>query len=145
MASSNRRHVHYSGVIMSAMASQITGVSIVYSIVCSSPDQRKHQCSASLAVVRGIHRWSVNSPNKGLVTRKMFPFMTSSCMGKNRPVLNPTTRSKALTVCLVLECTASQRNTHFYNMASLFAFQFFFLYQSQHFTCKFTFINNHVC
>ena len=37
---------------MSAMASQITGVSIVYSTVCSGADQRKHQNSASLAFMR---------------------------------------------------------------------------------------------
>ena len=64
--------VHYSDVIMSAMAFQITGVSIVYSTVCSGADQRKHQSSASLALVRGIHRWPVNSPHRGPVTRKMF-------------------------------------------------------------------------
>ena len=40
----------------------------------SGADQRKHQSSASLAFVRGIHRWPVNSPHKGPVTRKMFPF-----------------------------------------------------------------------
>ena len=34
---------------------------------------RKHQSSASLAYVRGIHRWPVNSPHKGPVTREMFP------------------------------------------------------------------------
>ena len=33
----------------------------------------KHQSSASLAFVRGIHRWPVNSPHKGSVTRKKFP------------------------------------------------------------------------
>ena len=38
--------------------------------VYSRADQRKHQRSASLAFVRGIHRWSVNSPHKWLVTRK---------------------------------------------------------------------------
>ena len=65
---------HYSDVIMIAMASQITGVSMVYSIVCSGADQRRHQSSASLVFVRGIHRWSVDSPHKGPVTRKMFPF-----------------------------------------------------------------------
>ena len=37
-------------------------------------DQRKHQGSASLAFVRGIHRRPVNSPHKWPVTRKMFPF-----------------------------------------------------------------------
>ena len=30
--------------------------------------------SASLASVRGIHRWSLNSTHKGPVTWKMFPF-----------------------------------------------------------------------
>ena len=58
---------------MISMASQITGVSIVYSTLCSGADQRKHQSSASLAFVRGIHRWPVDSPHKGPVTRKMFP------------------------------------------------------------------------
>ena len=37
-------------------------------------DQRTHQSSWSLAFVRGIHWWSVNSPHKGPVTQKMFPF-----------------------------------------------------------------------
>ena len=41
---------------------------------CSGPDQRKHQSSASLAFVREIHRWPVNSPHKGPVAQKMFPF-----------------------------------------------------------------------
>ena len=45
---------------MSAMASLISGVWIVYSTVCSGADQRKHQSSASLAFVRAIHRWPVN-------------------------------------------------------------------------------------
>ena len=58
---------------MSVMASQITGVSIVYSTICSGNNQRKHQNSASLAFMRGIHRWPVNSPHKGPVTRKIFP------------------------------------------------------------------------
>ena len=65
---------HYNDVIMSAVASQIIIVSIVYSTVCSGADQRKHQSPAPLAFVRGIHRWPVNSPHKGPVTHKMFPF-----------------------------------------------------------------------
>ena len=56
------------------MASQTTSLTIVYSTVYSGADQRKHQSSASLALVRGIHRWPVNSPHKWPVTRKMFPF-----------------------------------------------------------------------
>ena len=67
-------NVHYSDVIMSAMASQITGVLIVCLNVCSVRDERKHQSSMSLAFVRGIHQWQVNFPHKGPVTRKMFPF-----------------------------------------------------------------------
>ena len=59
---------------MGAMASQITSLAIVYSSVNSGADQRKHQSSASLAFVRGIHRGPVNSLHKGSVTRKMFPF-----------------------------------------------------------------------
>ena len=59
---------------MSTMASQITGVSIVCLAVCSCADQWKHQSFASLAFVRVIHQWPVNSPHKGPVTRKMFPF-----------------------------------------------------------------------
>ena len=65
---------HYGDVIMGEMASQITSLTIVYSTVYSGVDQRKHQNPASLAFVRGIHRWPVNSPHKGPVTRKMFPF-----------------------------------------------------------------------
>ena len=66
--------VHYSDAIMGAIASQITSLTIVYSTVYSDADQRKHQSSASLAFVRGIHRGPVNSQHKWPVTRKMFPF-----------------------------------------------------------------------
>ena len=65
---------HYSDVIMSAMASQITGVPVVCWTVCWGADQREHQSSTSLAFLRGIHRWPVDSSDKGPVTRKMFPF-----------------------------------------------------------------------
>ena len=69
----------YSDVIMSAVASQITGVSIVCSTVCSGTGQRKHQSSASLAFVRGIHRWPVDFRHKGPVTPKIFIWWPSSC------------------------------------------------------------------
>ena len=65
-------NVHYSDVIMSAMVSQIISFVIVYSN--SGAGQRKHQISASLAFVRGIHQWPVNTLHKGPVTWKMFPF-----------------------------------------------------------------------
>ena len=59
---------------MGTIVSQITSLTIVYSIVYSDADHRKHQNSASLAFVRGIHRGPVNAPHKWPVTRKMFPF-----------------------------------------------------------------------
>ena len=59
----------YSDVTLSAMASQI--IWPVCSAICSGAHQRS---SASLASVRGIHRWSVDCPHDGPVTRKMFPY-----------------------------------------------------------------------
>ena len=76
----DRQTGHYSDVIMGPIASQNTSLTIVYSTVYSGADQWKHQISASLAFVRGIHRWPlnyrwpVNSSHKWPVTRKMFPF-----------------------------------------------------------------------
>ena len=89
--------IYYSDVIMSTMASQITSLTIVYSrllysrptkleggvywihlvrpsVLYSGVGQRKYQSSVSLAFVRGIHQWPVNSPHKGPVMQKMFPF-----------------------------------------------------------------------
>ena len=62
------RHNWHDGV------SQITRLTIVYSIVYSGVDETKHQRSGSLAFVRGIHRWPVNTLHKWPVTQKMFPF-----------------------------------------------------------------------
>ena len=59
---------------MGTLGSQITSLTIVYSTVYSDADQRKHQSSASLAFVRGIHRGPVNSLHKWPVTQKMFLF-----------------------------------------------------------------------
>ena len=70
--------VYYDDVIMGAMASQITSLTIVHSTVYSDADQRKHQNSASLAFVRGIQRGLVNSLHKWPVTGKCFHLMTSS-------------------------------------------------------------------
>ena len=47
---------------MGVMASQITCLTIVYPTVYSGADQRKHQSSASLAFVRGIHRGTGEFP-----------------------------------------------------------------------------------
>ena len=66
--------IHYNDVKMGTIASQITSLTIVYSMVYPGADQRKCQSSASLAFVRVIHRGPVNFPHKWPVTRKMFPF-----------------------------------------------------------------------
>ena len=71
---------HYNDVIMGAIASQITSLTIVHSTIYSGADQRKQQSPASLVFVRGIHRGPVNSPHKWPVTRKMFPFDDVSCV-----------------------------------------------------------------
>ena len=96
---------HYNDVIMGVMASQITSLAIVYSTGYSDADQRKHQSSASLAFVRGIHRWPVNSPHKGPVTRKIFPFddviMMISCL---------------ISVTMVLEAGLESMNLKWYPM-----------------------------
>ena len=55
-------HDHYNDIIMSAMAPPITSLTIVCSTVYS--DQKEHQSSTSMAFVRGIHRWPVNSSHK---------------------------------------------------------------------------------
>ena len=55
---------------MSAMVSRITNLTIVCSTFYSCADQS----STSLAFVWGIHQWPVNSPHKGPVMCKIFPF-----------------------------------------------------------------------
>ena len=60
-----RYSLHYCDVIMGAVTSQITSLTIVYSTVYSDADQRKHQSSVSLAFVRGIRQGPVNSPGTG--------------------------------------------------------------------------------
>ena len=95
--------VHYSGVIMGGMASQITSVTIVYSTVNSGVDQRKHQSSASLDFVWRIHRAPVISPHKWPVTRKMFPFddvIITKSWGQNSHA----------SFCLLNLCTMASRD-----------------------------------
>ena len=72
---------------MCPMASQITILTIVYSTVYSGANQRKHQSSASLAFVRGIRWWPVNSPTKGQKRGKCFHLMTASCSFRPKWVL----------------------------------------------------------
>ena len=69
---------HYADVIMTTMASQITSLTVAYSTVYSDADQRKHQSSASLAFVWGIHRDRWIPRTKGQLRGKCFHLMTSS-------------------------------------------------------------------
>ena len=73
----------FNDVIMGAVASQITSITIFYSIVYLDADQRKHQSSASLAFVRGMMTSSWNivnnmvailSPSQNVVT-SMYKIM----------------------------------------------------------------------
>ena len=54
--------------------------------VYSRHRSKKYQSSASLAFVRWTHWWAVNSPHKGLVRRKMFPFDDVIMVCVNHPV-----------------------------------------------------------
>ena len=62
---------------MTTMASQITSLTVVYSTVYSDADQRKHQSSASLAFVWGLHRDRWIPRTKGQLRGKWFHLMTS--------------------------------------------------------------------
>ena len=96
-----KRAFHYYNLNMLAMASQITSLTIVYSTVYSGADQRKHQSSASLAFVWGIHRRPVNSPHKGpAVTRKMFPFDDVIMIQTFTNMQSP----KIVSLSMLLEC-----------------------------------------
>ena len=71
--------LHYIDVIMTTMASQITSLTVVYSTVYSDADQRKHQSSASIAFVWGIHRDRWIPRTNGQLRGNCFHLMTSSC------------------------------------------------------------------
>ena len=99
---------HYDDVIMSMMASQITSLTIVYSTVYSGADQSKHQSSASLAFVWGIHR--------GLVRGKCFHLMTSSCLILKRSLL----LRFGKVICSKFNCWYLFRKSIAYNVCVLY-------------------------
>ena len=105
--------MHYDDVIMGTMASQITSLAIVYSFVYSGADQSKHQSSASLAFVWGIHRGPVNSPHKWPVTRKMFPFddvnMRHDYFIIQKSRMSGSRSSTAVSLSLILFCVCLKR------------------------------------
>ena len=97
-AFSAKSYFHYSDVIIGAIVSQITSLTVVYSTVDWGTDRRKLQSSASLAFVRGINRSPVNSPHKGPVTPKSFPFddvIMCSTLTRGRPRMLHVHKEKA--------------------------------------------------
>ena len=125
---------------MSVIASQITSLTIVYSMVYSDADQRKHQSSASLAFFVGNSPGPVNSPHKGPVTRKMFPFddvimlmifrasmflnmkleptMTSSPRRRSRGLHNPDSSHDPIQCKFVRNFTNIMTELHIYRIDS---------------------------
>ena len=65
---------HYSDVIMGAMAFQITSLTIVYSIVSSGVDQRKHQSSTVTGLCAGNSPMTGEFPAQMACNAEMFPF-----------------------------------------------------------------------
>ena len=70
--------VHYNDIIMSAVRLKSPASRLFTQPFIQCANQRKHQSSASLAFVQGIHRWPVNSPHKSQWRGKYFHLMTSS-------------------------------------------------------------------
>ena len=69
---------HYNDVIMTTVVSQITSLTVLYPTVYLDADQRKHQSSASLAFVWGIHRDRWIPRTKGQLRKKCFHLITLS-------------------------------------------------------------------
>ena len=82
-------YLHYNDVIMTTMVSQITSLTVVYWKVYSDADQRKHQSSASLAFVWGIHRDRWIPGTKGQLRGKCFHLMTSSWTNRHQSRFRP--------------------------------------------------------
>ena len=104
---------HYCDVMMGEIPYQITSLTIVYSTVYSDAYLRKHQSSASLAFVWGIHRGPVNSPHKWRVKRKMFPFDDVIMQAKHFiiPLLNSAVPSSTHWQCYYIQFNKLSVNT----------------------------------
>ena len=76
------KETHCNDVIMSAMASQITSFTIVYSAVYSGTDQRKHQSSALLVL------WEGNSPLTGELPAQRASNTENVSIWRRHPGLN---------------------------------------------------------
>ena len=78
-------HSYYSDIIMGKMASNQWLLNCLLNHFCSGAVQRKLQSSASLAFVKAIHQWSMDSPHKGPATWKYFHLRTSSWHWRKPP------------------------------------------------------------
>ena len=97
---------------MTTIASQITSLTVVYSTVYSDADQSKHQSSASLAFVWGIHRDRWIPRTKGQLRGKCFRLMTSSCFipqNKNKTHADVWSRINLIIILLYISTAASQQ------------------------------------
>ena len=99
-----RLTIHYSDVLMSAMASQITSISSVYSAVCSGAYQINHQSSELLVFVSGIRR----SPSQKTSKVEMFPFddviMHISAVGVRAWGGGGTTKTLFINFSIIVTC-----------------------------------------
>ena len=88
---------------MTTMASQITSLRVVYSTVYSDADIRKHQSSAPLAFVWGIHRDRWIPRTKGQLRGKCFHLITSSWDGTScKPCMDCTAMSlNHMSICII--------------------------------------------
>ena len=97
---------HYTYVIMSLMASQITSLAIVYSPVCSGTDKKKKKKLRVTGLCEGNSPGPVNSPHKRPVTRKMFPFDDVIIMvNGNEHHVQYQTRVSGVYFCMLYEWT----------------------------------------
>ena len=105
---------------MDTIASQITSLTTVYSTVYSGADQRKHQNSALLAFVRGIHRGPVH---KWPVARKMFSF--DDVIMNSRGTIALTTKKCMVTI---FPSQVAQKSTWNFRYLLIFLFLIWMMY-----------------
>ena len=141
----------YNDVIISTMASQITSLTILYWTIYSGADKKKHQNFALLAFVWVFHWWPVNSPHKGPVTRKMFPFddvIMSLGAVQNYTDIWSLSRGKTKTMLetrIVWETKMTIRQTSIWHKKKISAFVglwYHFLSQTASHTLNISFVNS---
>ena len=110
--------------MMSTMACQNTVSRLFTQSFIQGADQRKHPSFVSLAFVRGIRWWVVNSLHKGPVTRKMFPFndiiMAWTFLNLNPGPMNYVSFAPIYWLGFVSVCTHWQFCLHGQNCLKLF-------------------------